>query len=295
MQLPKWISDHPVRATVLGLACFLLWSLPEWLGNVWPLFTDKTIPQWAAEQRWPSMTPGAFHWLSLVIGSLLLALSVATLLAITRSFVPAPIVRGRGDGDEPSDGSAQPEQQAGRWLSERERSEESNSARKAESIPPIPDGEFLISTKEKNGGVHIRLQNVQAKEKTGFVMRVRDVQLWSELLANGKGGFGPWAPFVALGRHLDLIGGVKKGSALHFHDPTFFELVRNPHPGPWMLHGVDGGIPLRDGRWRFALVLHWNGCALELEYDVRLTTRKDGKLAEFLTFEPQPGASPPVA
>jgi hypothetical protein len=39
---------------------------PDWLGSVWPLFTDKTIPDWINERRWPMTSQIFSHWATVV-------------------------------------------------------------------------------------------------------------------------------------------------------------------------------------------------------------------------------------
>jgi hypothetical protein len=57
----EWLKRHKVLAAFGGLVLFVVWELPEWLGNVWPAFVkDKTVPEWVAEHHWPGMT-GAMH------------------------------------------------------------------------------------------------------------------------------------------------------------------------------------------------------------------------------------------
>src|SRR5262249_52008894 len=51
-QMEEWSHQHPVLAAVLVVAVFILWQLPEWLGQVWPLFTDKRLPDVLAERGW---------------------------------------------------------------------------------------------------------------------------------------------------------------------------------------------------------------------------------------------------
>lgn len=55
----EWIKRHPVLTTA---AAFLIGTFPLWLGQVWPLLTHDTIPEWMAKRRWPSMTPELYWW-----------------------------------------------------------------------------------------------------------------------------------------------------------------------------------------------------------------------------------------
>lgn len=51
-RMEEWSRQRPVLAAVLVVAVFLLWQFPEWLGQVWPLFTDKKLPDVLAERGW---------------------------------------------------------------------------------------------------------------------------------------------------------------------------------------------------------------------------------------------------
>ena len=58
------LRNHPHRTIILAGAGFVLWSLPQWIGTVWPLFTTKTIPEWMAERSWPGITAPVYAWLT---------------------------------------------------------------------------------------------------------------------------------------------------------------------------------------------------------------------------------------
>jgi hypothetical protein len=64
--MSEWISQHPVLWAVIGVGIFLLWRLPEWFGQVWPLFTNKTVPEWLAERRWPGMSTRLYRWFNII-------------------------------------------------------------------------------------------------------------------------------------------------------------------------------------------------------------------------------------
>jgi len=85
MSLPplKTIKNHPVVSAVVGAAVFLLWSFPQWFGSIWPLFTDKTLPEWIADKRW-TVSASTSAWLTLVIGLALAVLFAVTLYEVRR-------------------------------------------------------------------------------------------------------------------------------------------------------------------------------------------------------------------
>jgi hypothetical protein len=38
--ISRLIADHPILLAVITLLVFLGWTLPQWLGGVWPLFSN---------------------------------------------------------------------------------------------------------------------------------------------------------------------------------------------------------------------------------------------------------------
>jgi hypothetical protein len=87
-----WASlrKHPITSAVAAICIFLLWNFPQWLGDVWPLFSQKTIPQWLAERRWPGMNPELSSWLTLGIDLAMLGLLVAIYFAARRQRDATP-------------------------------------------------------------------------------------------------------------------------------------------------------------------------------------------------------------
>ena len=77
------VKEHPVAATLISFAIFLLFTVPAWLATVWPAFVrDKTIPEWLSEQRWPWIARATYEWVSigvfLVFAILAITLAVAS-------------------------------------------------------------------------------------------------------------------------------------------------------------------------------------------------------------------------
>jgi len=70
----QWFKRYPVFYAVLVVCGFFLWVLPQWLGDVWPLFSDKKIPEWLAEKQWPSISPTLFMWFTATISVAVLSL-----------------------------------------------------------------------------------------------------------------------------------------------------------------------------------------------------------------------------
>lgn len=90
--MPDWFKKHPVLYSAVAVLGFLFWTLPEWLGNVWPLFFgSKTIPQWLDEQRWPGMTLSLQLSASFWIGLGLLGV-LAYIAVVSSRKQPYPIV-----------------------------------------------------------------------------------------------------------------------------------------------------------------------------------------------------------
>jgi hypothetical protein len=54
-QIRVWSRRHPVLSAGAIIIVFVIWQFPEWLGQVWPLFTNKTLPDWFAERGWIGM------------------------------------------------------------------------------------------------------------------------------------------------------------------------------------------------------------------------------------------------
>jgi hypothetical protein len=67
------LKRHPVVAAFVVLFVFVFWSFPQWLGTVWPLFTDKKLTDWIDEHRLPGMTASVYGWFTIVVGLLLMA------------------------------------------------------------------------------------------------------------------------------------------------------------------------------------------------------------------------------
>jgi hypothetical protein len=104
------LRNHPNRAVILGAIGFGLWSLPQWFGSVWPLFTTKTIPEWMSERSWPGVTPAVYGWVTVVLGIAIFGVVLAVALATRNAPVPKTPPRSLG-----TDPGAKPSQYA--WAS----------------------------------------------------------------------------------------------------------------------------------------------------------------------------------
>lgn len=80
----RFLEKHPVASAVVGILIFVFWSFPQWFGSIWPLLSDKTVPQWLAQKSW-GMSSGATAWVALVVGILLGALSFDVIYRARRS------------------------------------------------------------------------------------------------------------------------------------------------------------------------------------------------------------------
>jgi hypothetical protein len=69
----RWIRTHPQRTLILAFFGFILWTLPQGVAVLWPIFTRKTVPEWAAERAWPGMTPTVYGWVTVALGVAMLA------------------------------------------------------------------------------------------------------------------------------------------------------------------------------------------------------------------------------
>jgi hypothetical protein len=49
------LKKNPVWAALIAILTFVLIAIPQWLGAIWPLLSDKTIPAWLAQRRWSFM------------------------------------------------------------------------------------------------------------------------------------------------------------------------------------------------------------------------------------------------
>ncbi|HEY6803870.1 MAG TPA: hypothetical protein VI306_09855 [Pyrinomonadaceae bacterium] len=56
---------------------FLLGGLPVGFAQIWPTLTDKKVPQWLAEHRWPSLTTLVAAWVAIA--------AIITLVIVVRS------------------------------------------------------------------------------------------------------------------------------------------------------------------------------------------------------------------
>jgi hypothetical protein len=97
--LQKPLTRRPILSAIISVCIFLFWHLPEWLGNVWPLFSDTPLPQWIAERRWPGMSPELFSWISMGLGiGILILLGIILVTThqqnqLRREFDQIPILR----------------------------------------------------------------------------------------------------------------------------------------------------------------------------------------------------------
>ena len=57
------MRKNPLRSALIAAAIFLFVTLPEWFGSIWPLFSNKTLPEWIAERHWTLMSTSATSWL----------------------------------------------------------------------------------------------------------------------------------------------------------------------------------------------------------------------------------------
>ena len=64
--LVRFIRGHPILSPICGFLA--------WLGTVWPVFSDKTLPQWLAEQRWPGISVEVLQWTPLILFIVLVCL-----------------------------------------------------------------------------------------------------------------------------------------------------------------------------------------------------------------------------
>jgi hypothetical protein len=78
----KTVTRHPVIIVLFAIWGFVLWILPVGISQSWPAFVkNKTIPEWLAENGWPSM------WIVIVwltVASLLTLVIVLTLIVLSR-------------------------------------------------------------------------------------------------------------------------------------------------------------------------------------------------------------------
>jgi hypothetical protein len=73
---PEWVKQHPYLSLAIAGGVFFLWRLPDWLGQVWPLFTRKTVPEWVEERRWPGMSTILYRLFNIVTTVIVVTLLV---------------------------------------------------------------------------------------------------------------------------------------------------------------------------------------------------------------------------
>ncbi len=85
----EFLKDHSWPSAAIALVIFLVWTLPLWLGTVWPMVTKKTLPEWLAERQMPRMTA-----ILRLVGTGVLTIAVISVFIITR------VDSGRYDADQ---------------------------------------------------------------------------------------------------------------------------------------------------------------------------------------------------
>lgn len=116
--MPEFLRRRTAVSAAGAVIIFLFWTLPEWLGDVFPLFTDKTLPQWLAERRWPGMSHDLFQWLTLIIGVTLVGLFVAILFSTPRQRRKEPPKPSRGKLSPPPQNPISQQQPAAHLVKE---------------------------------------------------------------------------------------------------------------------------------------------------------------------------------
>ena len=69
----QWFKSD--RSKAVGLfVLWVIWDFPQWLGSIWPLLTDRTLPIWLSAKHWPGMSPTLFLLLSYAVNWLVIGL-----------------------------------------------------------------------------------------------------------------------------------------------------------------------------------------------------------------------------
>src|SRR5713101_2527025 len=73
----QFLKDHPTLSVAVALLIYFAWTLPAWLGQIWPLVSKRTLPEWFAEHGMPRMNMQ-------LVGTGILTVIVLAVFIITR-------------------------------------------------------------------------------------------------------------------------------------------------------------------------------------------------------------------
>lgn len=189
-----WFERHPIIAWSVVFVVFAVWTFPEWLGQVWPLFTDKKLPDFLAERGWDGMT--TWNWLSFLFSVLYTPVVTLIMLAFLWWLVRLQGERGNEESKRGShdvsvasietpevDASGLPEPPVAPQISQREEREEITyrESRRRFAEPWLRQQEFQDALKQLGGGA-AQVQIVYADEEdisfANFLFRAFEQANW---------------------------------------------------------------------------------------------------------------------
>jgi hypothetical protein len=269
-----WAQKHWVGILLAALATAL-----GLFAAMWPIFTRDTVPEFLEKRGMIVET----YRLAIGFAAFCLTASFLVLAAILYRFSKRPMIY-VGAGMPPASRPPDALPRGVEWVSSTER-KAAEEAKQPKETASIPEGHFsIVEKRDKQGHLHLQIQNLKEEPKTGYTVNIVDVKVWSELLNEGVGGFAQCPAFVNHKKPIRCVESGGTAGRLDHVEPKRFELIRNPGIGPWVIRGADGAhLTIDRGIWRFRVELQWNGGIKSIVTHLRLNTAGATKTADFVS------------